>query len=53
MSIRDEVFARSERESEKYLYVGKSHYENNSDIPIGKGLFSGISLKKNDHICTF
>ena len=53
MSIQDEVFARSERESEKYLYVGKSHYQNNSDIPIGKGLFSGIGLKKNDHICTF
>ena len=53
MSIRDEVFARSERESEKYLYVGKSHYRNNSDIPIGKGLFSGICLKKNDPICTF
>ena len=53
MSIRDEVFARSERESEKYLYVGKSHYRNNSDIPTGKGLFSGIGFKKNDTYALF
>lgn len=53
MPITDEVFDRSERESEKYLYVGKSHYQNDTNIPIGNGLFSGIGLKRGDHICFF
>jgi hypothetical protein len=53
MPITDEVFHRSERESEKYLYVGTSHHRNDTATPIGNGLFSSIGFKCGDHICYF